>query len=367
MKLDDLPTPALLLDLDRAERNIAAMAERARRLGVGLRPHVKTHKCLELAQRQRAAGAVGLTVSTLYEAAVFAGHGFRDITWAFPVIPSSLHQAKELSQEMGPDLELGLVVDSAEALAALEEARHRFKVWLKVDCGYHRAGVDPAKRSSVELAARIASSRLMKFAGILSHSGQAYRARKPAELARIAEQERRIMVEFAARLEEAGVTVPAVSVGSTPAMSRVRRLDGVTEARPGNYVFYDYTQYALGACPLDACALTVLTSVVSSQPGNRHCVVDAGALALSKDPGPKRPGRRSMGRIFAEYPRNRLDPSRYLVSLSQEHGIVRGRFPLGTRLRILPNHACLTVSCFDEYYVVRADRVVDRWKIWRGR
>ncbi|GIW52384.1 MAG: alanine racemase [Gemmatimonadales bacterium] len=367
MKLDDIPTPALLLDLDRAERNIAAMAERGRRLGVGLRPHIKTHKCLELAELQRAAGASGITVSTLYEAAVFARHGFRDITWAFPVIPGRLEEARALCEEIGPELELGLVVDHEESLAAVERAGVPFKVWLKVDCGYHRAGVDPAKRASLELAARIASSPVVRFAGILSHSGQAYSARRPPELARIAERERRIMVEFAARLEEAGVKVPAVSVGSTPAMSRVRRLDGVTEARPGNYVFYDYTQRVLGACSLGACALTVLATVVSSQPGNRHCVVDAGALALSKDPGPERARPRAMGRIFADYQSNRLDPSRYLVSLSQEHGIVRGRFPVGTRVRILPNHACLAAACFDQYYVVRGDRVVDRWKIWRGR
>ncbi len=367
MKLDDLPTPALLLDLERVERNIAAMARRAQLLGVALRPHVKTHKCPELAERQLAAGAIGITVSTLYEAAVFARHGFRDITWAFPATPGRLNEAKQLSEEIGADLGLGVVVDHEAALVAAEQAGHPFKVWLKVDCGYHRVGVDPAKRSSLELAARIASSPAVKFAGILSHSGHAYAARTARELARIAEQERRIMVKFASQLRAAGVSVPAISVGSTPAMSRVRRLDGVTEARPGNYVFYDYTQYSLGACSLDACALTVLATVVSSQRGNRHCVVDAGALALSKDPGPERSGRRSMGRIFANYGRNQLDPSRYLVSLSQEHGIVRGRFPLGTRLRILPNHACLTVACFDEYYVLRGDRVVDRWKIWRGR
>lgn len=367
MKLDDLPTPALLLDLDRAERNIAAMAERAGRLGVALRPHIKTHKCVELAERQRARGAAGITVSTLYEAAIFARHGFRDITWAFPVIPSRLQQAKELAEEIGPELDLGLVVDHENALAAIERTGHPFRVWLKVDCGYHRAGVDPAKKSSVDLAARIRSSPVVKFAGILSHSGHAYRSRSAADLVRIAEQERRTMVEFAARLKRAGFEVPGISVGSTPAMSRVRRLDGVTEARPGNYVFYDRTQHFLGACGLGACALTVLATVVSSQPGSRHCVVDAGALALSKDPGPQGARPASMGRIFADYERNRLDPSRYLISLSQEHGIVRGRFPLGTRLRILPNHACLTAACFDEYYVVRGDRVVDRWRIWRGR
>jgi D-serine deaminase-like pyridoxal phosphate-dependent protein len=368
--LDDLPTPCLLLDLDVVERNLRRMAERAAALGVALRPHVKTHKCIELAERQRALGAAGMTVSTLYEARVFAGHGFTDITWAFPVILSRLAEVRELASRVT----LRVVADSPKAVDALARTAVRDRplhVWLKVDCGYHRAGVDPAAPESAALAAQIAGSPALFFDGILSHSGHAYHGRSREEIAAIAEEERAVMTGFAARLRAAGIPVPAVSVGSTPAMSAVARLDGVSEARPGNYVFHDFTQVALGSCAVRDCGVTVLASVVSHRPGDERAVVDAGALALSKDTGPDPPERETMGEIFGDYGAGSLHPHLRLVSLSQEHGMVTAAdgdgLPVGTRVRILPNHSCLTVACFDEYHVVRGTEVVDRWKIWRGR
>lgn len=372
--LHDLPTPALLLDLDIVERNLRQMAGRAAGLGVALRPHVKTHKCVELAGRQRALGAQGITVSTLYEARVFADHGFDDITWAFPVILSRLDEVRALASRT-PQITLRLVVDSAEAVAALRGLAvpgGPLHVWLKVDCGYHRVGVDPAAPESVRLAEGIARSLSLTLDGVLSHSGHAYHGGSRAEIAAIAEEERRVMSGFAARLREAGIEVPGVSVGSTPAMAAVEHLDGVTEARPGNYVFFDFTQMTLGSCTLGDCGVTVLASVVSSRPGEGRSVVDAGALALSKDTGPA--GGQTMGKIFAGHGAGdipgenaALRSDARLVSLSQEHGVLDAALPVGTRVRILPNHSCLTVACFDEYQVVRGGEVVDRWKIWRGR
>lgn len=363
MRLSDLPTPALLLDLDRLDANLQRMAARAAALGVALRPHIKTHKCLEVGQRQQALGARGITASTLYEARVFAEHGFDDITWAFPVALSRLEEARAVAHQAS----LGLVVDSPAAVAALERLGHPFAVWLKVDCGYHRAGVDPCADDSVELARAVHASATLRFAGILTHSGQAYHAFGPGERAQAAEHERKTMVQFAARLRSAGIGVPCVSVGSTPAVTAARHLDGVNEIRPGNYAFYDYTQSVLGSCAVADCAVTVLASVVSSQLGAQHSVIDAGALALSKDSGPEHGPRPTLGELFADYERGALHPERRVVSLSQEHGIVNARLPVGERVRILPNHSCLTVACFDEYYVVRGEEVVDRWKIWRGR
>ncbi len=363
MRLADLPTPALLLDLDRLEANLARMAERARALGVALRPHIKTHKCVEVAERQRALGTSGITVSTAYEAQVFAEHGFDDLTWAFPVPLTRLTQAREVAGRA----RLGLVADTPESVAALERFGHPFHVWLKVDCGYHRAGVDPCEDASLELARMLHESRVLRFAGILSHSGHAYHAGSRSEMAATAEEERRVMTAFAARLREAGIHVARVSVGSTPALSVVERLGGVDEVRPGNYAFYDYTQTVLGSCAVTDCAVSVLASVVSSQPGGRHSVVDAGSLALSKDTGPDHGPHPTMGEIFEDYQRGQLRADARLVSLSQEHGVVNARLPVGEKVRILPNHSCLTTACFDEYYVVRGGDVVDRWKIWRGR
>ncbi|HEX2253956.1 MAG TPA: alanine racemase [Thermoanaerobaculia bacterium] len=361
------------------EANLGRMQRRAEALGVALRPHAKTHKCVEVARRQLALGARGLTVATLHEAAAFAAAGILDITWAFPLIPSRLPEARRLADGGGGEHEpvtLRLVVDSPEAVAALEaEAaagdRRPFHVFLKVDCGYHRAGVDPGSARAVELARRLAASPHAVFDGLLSHSGHAYRAGSRQEAAAIAEEERRVVVGLAERLRSAGIAVPEVSVGSTPAMAAVERLDGATEARPGNYAFYDGTQAALGSCRPQDCAVTVLTTVVSCQPGAGHAVVDAGALALSKDAGPDHlPWPWGLGAVFrdlAAYRAGRRDPELHLVSLSQEHGITSAPAPVHARFRVLPNHSCLVVPNFDFYTVVRGDEVVDRWPVITGR
>ncbi len=363
-RIETLQTPALLLDLDVLEGNLESMSRRAAQLGVALRPHIKTHKCVEIAELQRQGGIAGLTVSTLYEARVFADHGFRDLTWAFPLILSRLSEAVDLAARS----RLGLVIDSDEALAAvssLPPQESPLHVWIKVDCGYHRAGVDPRAESTLRLADALASSNTLTFEGILSHSGNAYYGRDGDDIAAIAEQERAVMVELAGRMRAGGIEVRGISVGSTPAMTHVHDLDGVTEARPGNYALYDQTQLAIGSCTVEECAATVLASVVSGQPG--HSVIDAGALALSKDSGPELVDVPSMGRIFEDTDSRVLDPDLRVVSVSQEHGIVNRALPVGSKVRILPNHSCLTVACFDEYQVVRGNVVVDRWKIWRGR
>ena len=366
-QLGELPTPALLLDVERLDANLARMQARCDELGVALRPHAKTPKCAEVCRRQRDLGARGLTVSTLDEAEALAAAGFDDLTWAFPLVPSRLPRARGLAERVT----LRLVVDGEEAIGALEAEGFPFPVLLKVDCGYHRAGVDPASPRALALARRLAGGPL-SFEGILSHSGHAYGVTSREGARAVAEEERRVMAELADRLRAEGVEVPAVSVGSTPAMSAVERLDGVTEARPGNYAFYDGTQVALGSCgPADP-AVTVLATVISSQPGAGHSVIDAGALALSKDPGPAHlPGGSpwALGAVYeddAAYREGRPSHRHRVLSLSQEHGVVSGRLPVGTRVRVLPNHSCLAVPNFHAYQVVRGEEVVDRWPIFAG-
>ena len=175
------------------------------------------------------------------------------------------------------------------------------------------------------------------------------------------------MVAAAERLRAAGIDVPDVSIGSTPAMTAVQSLEGVTEARPGNYAFYDLTQVALRACEPTDCVLSVLTSVVSSPAGGDHSVIDAGALALSKDRGPTHLGHTGFGGVYQDYERAELSSTFEVSGVSQEHGRVSGRLPVGTRLRIAPNHSCLTAAQFDHYRVVRGDQVVDLWPVLRGR
>jgi D-serine deaminase-like pyridoxal phosphate-dependent protein len=360
----DVETPALLLYRDVMERNLTHMADRARRLGVSLRPHIKTHKCLELGRRQVAHRAQGITVSTLFEAEAFARGGFTDLTWAFPLDRTHLPQVKRIA---GLGATLRVVVDDLETAKALGGSG--LHVWLKVDCGYHRAGVDPSSRYALDVARELGAERGLVFDGILSHSGHAYRTRNKKEAAQIAEQERQVMVWFAELLRKDGLPVRGISVGSTPAMVAVESLSGVTEARPGNYIFYDRTMVLIGCCEPRDVAVSVLATVVSHQPGASHFVIDAGALSLSKDLGPSHLG---LAPTFGEV---KGHPELSVASVSQEHGVIRaaapaaieGKFKVGQQVEIIPNHSCLTEAHFDEYVVIEGGRVTDRWHIERGR
>jgi D-serine deaminase-like pyridoxal phosphate-dependent protein len=358
VRLTDLPTPALLLDAARLESNLSGMAARARSLGVRLRPHLKTHKCIEVAERQRAHGAKGVTVATLFEATSFADHGFTDITWAFPLILSRIAEVRQLARRVT----LRVTVDSPEAVDALEATGDRFPVWLKIDCGYHRAGLDPTRPETMALARRLAGSSTLEFDGLLTHSGHAYHEHTIEGRRRVAEAERRSVADFRALLAEQGIAVDA-SVGSTPAMTAVTSLDGVQEARPGNYAFYDGMQVALGTCRPEDVAVSILATVVSAPPGQHHVVIDAGALALSKDLGGMSPPH------FGQVTTLQGDPiaGALVTGVSQEHGMVSARLSVGDRVLVMPNHSCLTAACHDEYAVLEGERVVDRWKIWRGR
>jgi D-serine deaminase-like pyridoxal phosphate-dependent protein len=360
--IHDLPTPALLLDIDVLERNLRRMSVRCKESGVRLRPHVKTHKCLEVARAQRALGAHGITVSTLPEARAFADAGFDDMTWAFPVIPGRVREAAELAAQV----RLGVVVDSPAAIESIVGTGAPFGVWLKIDCGYGRAGVDPRSPAPRELAERVLEGGL-ELAGLLSHSGNAYRAASRAQMVTIAETERRTMVDLAEDLRRDGIPVPEISIGSTPSMSAYGHLEGVTEVRPGNYALYDYTQVLLGSCGIGDCAATVLTTVVSARPERDTSVADAGALAMSLDPGPPHMRRVSYGEVLNDRAAGRLVRNARLTSLSQEHGVVSRAFDVGTRIRVVPNHSCLTVACFDAFSVVRGIEVLDSWPILRQR
>ncbi len=368
----DLPTPALLLDLDILERNAARMAGKVHGLGAALRPHVKTHKCIEVGALQRRHGAQGITVATIVEARDFATHGFDDITWAVPLPVSRLDEVIEVARQAT----LRLTVDSVEAADALAAAARRaglkLHVWLEVDCGYHRSGVDPEAEASLALARRLADNPHLDFDGVLTHGGHAYAARTDAERRDVARAEREVTAGFAGRLREAGIRVSGVSVGSTPTMAAADSLEGVTEARPGNYIFYDYMQAAVGVCRPEDVAVSVLATVISRRPELPHVIVDAGALAMSKDAGPQEHAR-GLGPLYRGLAGPALEPALTLAHVSQEHGFVEGpaedlaRLRVGTRVRVMPNHSCLTAAMFDAYDVVRGETIVDRWTIHRGR
>ena len=345
----ELDTPAVLVDLDVLERNLSRMADWAAAHAVRLRPHAKTHKTLEIAGMQMAAGACGLSVAKTSEAEVFARAGFRDLFVAYPIVgPEKVRRLVALAE----DARLTVGVDSLEGASALAEAfraaDRRVAVSLKVDVGFHRVGVKPA--DALRTALRIAELPGLDFRGFFTHAGQAYQQETPEAVAAVGSIEGQILVSVASEARAAGLPIVDVSPGSTPTAPHVMAVPGVTECRPGNYVFHDATQVGLGVCSLADCALTVLATV-TSVPSPDRAVVDAGSKTLSSDPLRPRPD--GHGLVLGRRSR--------LRRLSEEHGVIAVEdgesFRVGEHLRIVPNHACVVVNLHDRLLALRGERV----------
>lgn len=333
------------------------MRGKAEDSGVRFRPHVKTHKVTEVGRMQHGGGFGPITVSTLAEAEHFAAAGFRDITYAVPIAPEKLPRAAALAARIE---RLNILLDSFEALRAVESQETVFDAFLEIDCGDHRAGVGADHPESLRLALAIARSPKIRFQGLLTHAGHAYDVTDLAEVRRIAAEEPAALTRFRELAPElASVTR---SIGSTPTASVVERFVECDEVRPGNYVFFDAFQAKLGSCRQEDIAVSVLATVVGAYPDRGTMILDAGALAMSKDLSP-----------------NHLDPtfgygvvcdldlqplSMKLIGLSQEHGKVRSEtmLPIGTRVRVVPNHSCLTAAMYDTFHVVDGgNELVDEW------
>jgi D-serine deaminase-like pyridoxal phosphate-dependent protein len=375
MKLADLDTPSALIDEPLMTRAIARMQHRIDALGVRLRPHVKTAKCIEVARRQRVAGARGITVSTLKEADEFFAAGFDDILYAVGMAPQRLAHAFDLIRR---GCRLQIVVDSVAGAEAVVQAAAREgivpQVLVEIDVDGHRAGVPPESPRLPEVGRVLHEAGALT--GVMTHCGASYECRGEAELVAIAEQERARCVRAAERLRAAGMRCDVVSVGSTPTALFTQRLDGVTEVRAGVYVFYDLVMAGLGVCRAEDVALSVLTTVIGHQRDKGWVLVDAGWMALSRDRGTAaQPRDQGYGVVCDEAGRPLAG---WIVhTANQEHGIVEhrdgpagvdvvARFPLGTRLRVLPNHACATAAQHGGYAVVDGTAVTARWPRFGG-
>lgn len=345
---DDHPTPYIEVDEIRLMRNLQQMQRRASEAGVKLRPHVKTHKSVEIALRQLALGAQGITVAKPSEAQVFLRGGVRDILLAFPIVrPDTLIPL--LRDVENVQARLSLIVDSLLSVKAIAEARQhypscRVTVWIKVDVGLHRIGVSPHSDEALQLV-RALQHYGLPFGGLLSHPGQAYAAGEPAAIAVIAEEEQTLMQQLRQRLQEAGSGECALSVGSTPTLLAAPP-GKVDEVRPGNYALLDLTAVRLGLCTPDALALSVVTRVVATQP--HAIIVDAGSKMLSSDRGPHGTQAKGFG-IAVSHLTQQLHE---VEKLSEEHGFVAhtGEVPpVGSLMRIFPNHSCAVMAMSDSF------------------
>lgn len=335
-------TPALVIDLDVVEANIAEMAAVAAEAGVGLRPHVKTHKIPMLARIQLDAGASGITCATLGEAEVMAGVGCEDILIAYPLYgEAKLARLRALRERARVRVSLDSVA-IAEDLGRLGRRTTPVQVLVEVDTGLHRLGRPPGA-DTVDLVTRIAEVPGVEVIGLLTHAGHSYRSRDT--LAEVAEHEGASMAETARMCAAAGVPIEVVSVGSTPTARIAARVPGVTEVRPGTYVFNDATMMRLGVARRETIGAFVLATVVA-RPSATRFVVDAGSKCLSSD-GVGVPD----WIVVADRPDLHLD------FLSEEHGVghVDGgaALPIGTRLELIPSHICAAVNLFDVAYAVR--------------
>lgn len=352
MRLQDLPTPSLILDRSKLLANLARMRKAVGRHQVAFRPHLKTAKSVDIAHLAFG-GAVGpITVSTLAEAEYFAQHGFRSITLAAGIPSDKLDRAARVAALAG---HLTLVTDDLETAAAMAAHPGKFKVLVEIDSGERRGGVPS---SAPELPA-LGHALGTKFAGVLTHAGHSYLTRSLPDVRRVAEEERSTAVAAAERLRDAGLKVDVVSVGSTPTAMHAERLDGVTEVRAGVYMFGDLFQAELGSHTRDDIALTVLTSVIGRRSAENRLVLDAGALALSKDRSTAQTEHDvGFGVVWDLTGRETLG-SCTIERAYQEHGVATSdrplpftELPIGRRLRVAPNHACLTAAAYDRYYVV---------------
>ncbi|MGR2740325.1 DSD1 family PLP-dependent enzyme [Billgrantia sp. Q4P2] len=376
-RLQTLETPCLILDADRMDRNIRRLKSHLATLGPGLRPHLKTGKSVEVARRVMMSIAGPATVSTLKEAEQFAAAGVRDIIYAVGIAPGKLGRVLALR---AAGVDIAVILDSVEQARlvadASREANTRIPALIEIDCDGHRSGVLPDETQRLVEIGRALHEGGAELRGVLTHAGGSYSARGRAALEQCAEAERAGAVKVAEALRKAELPCPVVSVGSTPTAHFSQDLTGVTEVRAGVFVFFDLVMAGIGVCQVEDIALSVLATVVGHQPEKGWILVDAGWMAMSRDRGTAKQevdqGYGLVGDVHGK-PYGDL----IMADANQEHGVIALRpgskgtlpeLPIGTRVRILPNHACATGAQHGSYHVVRdgSDVVEAEWLRFGG-
>ena len=368
-KLYQIETPNVLIDYQRLIQNIESIQKIADDNRIKLRPHIKTHKCLEIARLQLEKGAVGITCAKTEEALVFAKDGVSSITVAYPVIDENkLIRLISTCRQFNTDL--GIIVDSKYGVKNISKVTAQFekivKIFIKIDVGLHRCGLQKDDPEIIEIAKSINRQSHLEFSGLLSHAGHSYSAKSKNEVRKIADNEISDLIDVKTKLNNAGINVEEISVGSTPTVLATDDFDGVTEIRPGNYVFMDNTPLRLGLISEDRIALKVLATVVSKN--DKYYIVDAGSKILSSDTGAHGSGS-NIG-FGQACPLDQLDTQDDLISLcrlSEEHGFLKRNkttnLSIGQKVLILPNHSCAVTNLADYITAVYPDGNFQQWSI----
>ncbi|MEO0478925.1 MAG: alanine racemase [Planctomycetota bacterium] len=388
-QLDTIETPSLVVDQNRLDRNIERMESRAKDLGVALRPHLKTGKSIELAERIPSFHTTGGTVSTMQEATAFGDQTEKTLLYARTPTASAL-SAIGMSQQTDFRLNRVLVaVDSIEHFEGVPPLapgyQGRFRVLIEIDSGEHRSGLQPDDPDLPRLVRELTDKPDIRLEGVFTHGGHSYEAKSIDTVRAIAEQERQAIVAAAEIFAEAGVDCPIRSVGSTPTVTHATHYDGCTEVRAGVFVFQDLFQVGMGNCDRDDLALSVATRVIGRRARDHRLLIDAGGIALSKDRSTRafaNPDHQAAGDVgdcgygLVCNAEGELLEGLQVVEAWQEHGVVEARpgfeldiedFPIGTMLRILPNHACMTAAAHEAYNVLMPNgQIRARWKRENG-
>ena len=362
----ELATPCLVLDKEKLQKNALRLAQRAHDFGVDLRPHLKTAKSHEVARIATNDHFGGITVSTLREAEYFAENGFTDITYAVCITPNKFARAESLIQK---GIHLNVITDSIEVARAICGRKVSYRVLIEIDCGEHRTGVSPESETFIQMAKVLDRANNVELLGVITHGGHSYQCRSVEEIIEVAEEERRAAVYAADRLRNEGIQVSCVSVGSTPTACFAESMDGITEIRPGVYLFGDLFQAGLGACSETDIAVCVLASVISINEKQNKFVIDAGGLALSKD---RSTANSSFDVGFGKVVGLSMEYSEFNLTVKdvhQEHGEVvcdAVDFPwkelrVGDCVLVLVNHICMTAAMYDEYFVIADGKLSARW------
>jgi D-serine deaminase-like pyridoxal phosphate-dependent protein len=365
MLLSELPTPQVLIDHQRLRNNISRTQELADTAGLRLRPHAKTHKSPTVARWQIERGAVGICCAKIGEAEVFAGAGIEDIRLPYPVNPCNATRLLALMDRAS----ISIIVDHLDVARgwsdAMQRAGRSLDVLVKVDVGFHRCGIDP-QGDALGFLQVVAALPGLRLRGLLSHAGHSYHAASEEALDAIAAEEAGTLLRLRDRAAAAGIVLDEISVGATPTLRYSVRQKGITELRPGNYVYFDRTQVSLGAATLDDCALTVLATVVS-KPAADRIILDCGSKTLTNDQARGITSAAGYGAILAGSTDNldwarEVDEALTIERLSEEHATVRvaGGTPLqpGDRVRVLPNHSCVVSNLVDVVRLVEGQTVV---------
>ena len=363
MQLTELPTPQVLIDRGRLMANIKRMQAVATAGGLTLRPHTKTHKSPRIAKWQLEQGAAGICCAKVSEAEVFADAGISDIRLPYPINPFSATRVMALMDRVT----LSLAIDHstvAEQWSEVMSARgRRLDVLVKIDVGYQRCGIAPEMTAAVGFLSHVTTLPGLRLRGLLSHAGQSYDVHSAEELAAVAKDEAETLRVLATGARQAGVKIDEISVGSTATAMLSASEPDLTELRPGNYVYYDRSQVAIGSASLDDCALSVMATVVS-KPASNRIILDCGSKTLTSDTGRGMVRPVGYGTVFATLSEAMPDDSLQITRLSEEHGVVEvqsGATALepGDRVRVLPNHSCVVSNLVDAVQLVDGLTVIE--------